>query len=265
MKEGISGSGLKWIAIITMIIDHIAAVVLEPLYMRLVSPGLFEDAEFMSPWMMEHKGVAALALLVPLMRTIGRFSFPLYCFLLTEGFVHTRSVWKYGLNLIIFALISEIPFNLSHDGLVFNWEFQSAYLTLVLGLGCMYVLSRVETVKKEAWYRYPLLFLSVAVFSVAAIQLRTDYAAAGVLAIAAMYLLRKNKVIAFAVACVILTILSNRIEIVALFMLIPVSKYNGERGNQRFKYAFYAIYPGHFLVLYLISFLVGGLGFAVHR
>ena len=81
--------------------------------------------------------------------------------------------------------------------------------------------------------------------------LRTDYSAGGVLTIAIMYLFRKNKKRAFTAGCIVLTLLSEP-EATAFFMLIPISKYNGERGMKVNKLLFYAFYPVHMIILYLI-------------
>ena len=93
-QPGISGYWLKLIAVISMLIDHTSAVILEQI------PGL-ENPAF-------------------LMRIIGRAAFPIYCFLLVEGFMHTRDREKYALRLGCFAAGSEIPFDLAFNGKVLD-------------------------------------------------------------------------------------------------------------------------------------------------
>ena len=88
----LSGSGLKLIAIITMLIDHTAAVLLS-IYPPAMTP-LFYIGD---------RGYSAYRLC----RDIGRIAFPIFCFLLIEGFLHTRNRWRYGRNLFLFALISD--------------------------------------------------------------------------------------------------------------------------------------------------------------
>ena len=90
---------------------------------------------------------------------------------------------------------------------------------------------------------------------VAAHFLNTDYGAMGVLTIVVMYLLRNNKVSEMTWGCVILTAMSV-MEVTAFFTLIPISKYNGERGLN-LKYVFYAFYPVHLIILYFIAYLMG--------
>ena len=107
-QQGISGYWLKVIAVVSMLIDHTSAVILEQI------PGL-ENPAF-------------------LMRIIGRLAFPIYCFLLVEGFMHTRDREKYALRLGCFAAVSEIPFDLAFNGKVLEVGYQNVFFTLLLGL-----------------------------------------------------------------------------------------------------------------------------------
>ena len=91
-----SGYDLKFIAVITMLIDHLGASLLWR-YIDFIHA--YSDDILMS--------------LYTLMRYVGRMAFPIYCFLLVEGFLHTKSVFKYALRLGAFALISEVPFDLA--------------------------------------------------------------------------------------------------------------------------------------------------------
>ena len=111
MKKGITGSTLKIIAIIAMFIDHFAAIVMDRylfasgFYVRDTESGILAIDPSIPNGMMIYWIDVAL-------RLIGRIGFPIFCFLLIEGFIHTRCRWKYLLRLTIFALVSEIPFDL---------------------------------------------------------------------------------------------------------------------------------------------------------
>lgn len=121
-KKGIYGSTLKLIAIITMLIDHTAATILDRTMASRGMNSLFGD----------HMTAIQYANIA--MRLIGRIAFPIFCFLLVEGFIHTRSKWKYTLRLAIFALISEIPFNLAFQGKFFDKSYQNVFFTLTIGM-----------------------------------------------------------------------------------------------------------------------------------
>ena len=252
--RGITGTGLKLIAVITMLLDHIGGCILEPYCTNRIPAELVGNPGALAAWMTANRDVAVVNLTMILLRLIGRFAFPIFVFLLVEGFTHTRNVWKYALNLLIFGLIAEIPFNLAHSGYVLLAEYQSVYFTLFMGLLCIYVISLIEKIR--AWYAFPLMMAAVGMFGAAAHFLRTDYAATGVLTIAVMYIFREKRKLAFGLGCFVLMI-SSPLEIVALFMLIPIARYNGERGMKVSKYLFYAFYPVHLAVLYLIALLLG--------
>ncbi|MBP3544518.1 MAG: hypothetical protein J6J86_09845, partial [Lachnospiraceae bacterium] len=121
-KKGLAGSTLKIIAIITMFIDHIGAAIFENNEITMCVMAKGEHAYVI--W-----GLADLVL-----RLIGRIAFPIFCFLLVEGFLHTRDVKKYALRLGAFCLISEIPFNLAFFGQPLYAGHQNVFFTLLIGL-----------------------------------------------------------------------------------------------------------------------------------
>ena len=126
-RKGISGSTLKIIAIITMLIDHIGAGVLGRL---LVVRGMNEAAD-LNAWIDAN---STLVITYQMMRFVGRLAFPIFCFLLVEGFLHTRSAAKYAFRMLLFAVVSEIPFDLALKGAWYYPEKQNVYVTLLIGL-----------------------------------------------------------------------------------------------------------------------------------
>lgn len=112
--------GIKWIAIITMVIDHVAAIIIWQIYGDVWRSGARADA-------------AAWYDLYLLMRHIGRIAFPLFCFLLAEGFAHTRSKPKYAWRLFLFALIAEWPYDFALYGTGFELvAHQNVMFTLLV-------------------------------------------------------------------------------------------------------------------------------------
>lgn len=219
-KWGFSGSTLKIIAIVTMLIDHIGASILET-YM-----------EFYPEWRMCYY----------ILRLIGRVAFPIFIFLLIEGFHYTSNRWKYAKNLLIFGFLSEIPFDLAFFGTVFYWGYQNVMFTLLLGFIAIWIDDKVKG--ENLWYiKSGLCFLICGVIAKFG---HTDYGFFGVLAIYTLYQVRKYKG-----AFNITGILLFAWEITAPIAFLFTSLYNGKRGLS-LKYFFYLFYPVHLLLLGLV-------------
>lgn len=269
--KNITGYHLKMMALVTMLVDHIAAVVIWRVYVASFSiTGSMQLSGFIGDkiivWVAQNQ--ALVYNIYEVMRYIGRMAFPIYCFLLVEGFLHTRSVAKYAVRLFLFALVSEVPFDLALKGQWWSFECSNVFFTLVIGLLLIWALSYVEKFyefwQEKNWDDFigKLIvgiaggFAAIVLGRFAEVILMTDYGMAGVFAIAVLYLLRRMKEIAFAVAVMVLSVMSSNTEILALLMLIPLMKYNGQRGKG-IKYVFYAFYPVHLLVLALICMGIG--------
>jgi hypothetical protein len=131
-RKGVTGSTLKLIAIITMLIDHTAATILDR---TLIARGIGGLGNSNTQAAMDFINDNAVIYGVDMiMRLIGRIAFPIFCFLLVEGLVHTHNKWKYALRLGIFALISEIPFDLAFKSKLFDFSYQNVFFTLLIGL-----------------------------------------------------------------------------------------------------------------------------------
>lgn len=131
-KKGIPGSAIKIIAVVAMLIDHIAAALLTRMLIQKGAWGLrYMGESARNAWMAEN---GLLYYGMEVMRTIGRLGFPIFCFLLVEGFQKTRNRFKYAFRLGLFALISEIPFDLAFSGKVLEFRYQNVYFTLLIGM-----------------------------------------------------------------------------------------------------------------------------------
>ena len=270
-KKGFTGYHLKLIAHITMAIDHLAAVVIWRIYAASfgIRPGLYYSEYWQDQvivWMAEHQEM--MYTIYEWMRYIGRMAFPIYCFLLVEGFLHTKNVKKYAGRLAIFAFLSEVPFDLAIEGQWMTFACSNVFFTLVLGLLAIWALSYVEKFH-EFWVEKmwePILgriiTLSSALIVIAGIGLfadmvlHTDYGFGGIIAIVVIYLLRNQHVIAYIAGVMALSVFAGDIEILALAMLYPIINYNGTRGKN-VKYVFYAFYPVHLFVFALICMAIG--------
>jgi len=239
---GISGSTLKMIAIITMLIDHTAAVVLDRI--------IFTDGI----------GDGVLYTIDMIMRLIGRLGFPIFCFLLIEGFMHTKNIKKYAIRLALFCVISEIPFDLAISGKTFYWDYQNVFFTLLIGLLVIAGLKMIEDKfqfggKKDKIIKSFLSIIVIITGMLIAVLLKTDYSAVGVFTIVVMYVFRNKKIVEALMGCIVLTVMSL-VEVTSFFVLIPIHLYNGKRG-WNIKYFFYAFYPVHLLILYFVCHLAG--------
>lgn len=207
---GIDGFTLKWIALITMAIDH-TGMVLFPQYR--------------------------------IMRFIGRLAFPIYCFLLVEGAVHTSNPKKYLERLLSFAILSEIPFNLVCSGKIWYSGGQNVFFTLSLGLIVILCLQR--------WGMRPKSIAVALALIVAAECLGVDYGGGGVLIILAFYLCRMRPLKMSVAFAGITAFCYGGVQNYAIASLIPILCYNGKRGRSM-KYFFYVFYPLHLLLLYYL-------------
>lgn len=257
-RTGISGFTLKMIAVVSMLIDHSAATILER--MLIYAPeGQYPFID--SHWMGWYNVYIFL-------RIIGRFAFPLYCYLIVEGFLHTRSVAKYAGRLFLFALISEVPFDLAFNRSIWDMSYNNVFFTLFLGLAAIALIKLVNdhmVWKGGSRLKGGLFLLLRCVIDMAVIfvcmiaaedVLCTDYGAAGVAAIVLMYLLRGYPKTSFVLAVLLLAAMCGVIEAAALLMVVPFAFYNGTRGRQ-VKYFFYVFYPAHLLILVGICALLG--------
>lgn len=226
----LSGSALKLIAMITMVIDH-TAVMLYPVLDGLLVPFSVLGRTISLYW---------------IMRKIGRLAFPLFCFLITEGYRHTSNKTRYGLRLLLFAAISELPFNLLYSFNLFDLRSQNVFFTLFLGLLLIHIY--------ETKYTQLIKFLAMAAVGVIAIYLKADYGLAGILLVFVIYLLQKTPA---AQALIAYPLLSGGLAAWAAF--VPINLYNGKRGfikSPLLKYTFYIFYPAHILILFGIYSLL---------
>ena len=243
-KRGLPGSVLKWIAIVTMLIDHVAVVL------------VYGWAKYRHAW---GVGIESLNFYYVL-RGIGRLGFPLFCFLLAEGFVHTRSRWKYLLRLFVFALISEIPFDLAFNGAWIEFGSQNVFFTLSLGLLAIMLWDRLTQGGEDCppWRGLAAILCAIAL-GAAAHYMETDYGAMGVALILVMYLLRDRPwtrdLVAGGVLAAMIPFGSHWIELLGVLAFPLFHLYNGQRGRQS-KYFFYVFYPAHLLLLALIARLM---------
>lgn len=222
-----SGAQLKYIAFLSMLIDHVNKALMYPLltengFLRYVSD-VFD--------------------------ILGRVAFPLFMFFLVEGFFKTRNRFKYLLNLIVFGIISEIPFDLFQSAVLFQPNSNNVMFTLALALVMIWVIDELKVPK--SYIIPPVLWFPVSIIIVITVCLLSmilglDYEYHGILIAYFFYIFRNNP---------ILSIIGGYLSIFktpwALLGFGLTLTYNGKRGKQN-KILNYLFYPLHLLILGLL-------------
>ena len=206
------------------------------------------------------------------MTYIGRIAFPIFAFQIAQGFIHTSNFKKYALRLLSFAVITEIPFNLFYSSRWFNPYHQNVLFTLLLGLLAISVIDKVK--KNHTAKNVALSVLWLVLICLASVIGFVDYGFLGMITVVMFYLLRDFPFawLAQLVAMVLINIVFFEGQVVpvellgrvfeiptqgfAVFALIPIWLYGGRKGRSSkiMQYGFYAFYPVHMLVLYLIKY-----------
>ena len=233
----LSSDALKILAMAFMLIDHLWATVI---------PG--------NQWM----------------NVVGRLAFPIFAFMISEGFLHTSNFKRYAKRLFFFGLISEIPFNLMSAGSVIFPFHQNVMFTLLLGLLCINELHKFKccpSIKNGIWCVLKsclLLLLGTVCF--------VDYSAMGILTVVVFYVFRDFKLSSlcrfFALVLLFIVFFKGQSFVFTLagreiffplqgfgvLSLVPISLYNGKRicTSKAVKYAFYVFYPAHMALIYLV-------------
>jgi len=216
---------LQWIALLTMTVDHIG---------YRIFPG------------------------TDVFRMVGRLAFPIFVFLLAEGFAHTSSRKRYLVRLAVFALLSEIPHTIFTHGA--RWR------TYLSWASCGNIFFELALTFLALWCiqlgreKNRLLWLGTAACLVGSGLLGAMYGWYGVLMGVCFYLFREKRWLCV-LALVILTALycwgrGSTFQLYAIAATVPIYFYNGERGPRLPKYFSYIYYPAHLLVIYGIYCLI---------
>lgn len=222
MKRFLPQEGLKLFACLTMLIDHVGAMLV---------PG------------------AAL-------RAIGRLSFPVFCFLLAEGAYHTRNPKKYALRLLICMVLSELPFDYAFFHRIY-WGHQNVMATLLLGFCALWAMKQVDSVWTKLVSAVPMLLIAYfvkpdygvhGVLLIVMFGLTRNMPFRHLIQFAGMLLIFSDipSVIIYRFAGIDLTI-----QMLGALSVIPIALYSGEKksSSKALQWGFYLFYPLHILVL----------------
>lgn len=222
----LSGAQLKYIAFISMLIDHTNNALITP--------------------MLNGKG--ALLYISNTFSIIGRIAFPIFMFFLIEGFFKTRSRKKYLASLLIFGLISEVPFDMFVSRTFFEPNWNNMMFTLSLCLGVIWLIDSLRAKLKNTllWFITSLLVLGLSCFI--AVELSLDYDYHAILVAYIFYIFRQKPIIGAGLGYI--SIIKELWSILGFGLTLT---YNGERGRQN-KWLNYAFYPVHLLILGILRF-----------
>ena len=243
---------LKIIAVICMVCDHI----------RYVLPNI--DTE--------------------VTRLLGRIAFPIFSFLIVEGYVHTKNLKKYMIRLGIFALLSEIPFILFTVGCNIYEKIElNVIFTLFFGIIALVFFDKAKSIflslKQKNNSENNLIkkvfclvvyLVSIGIIAMVAQVLDMDYGALGISIILAFYILREKNIlknVLVASVFIIELFLRCKMNINSINYCIPyfagyicsaaiLTQYNGKIGKYKMKYFFYLFYPIHMILLYFLYNIV---------
>lgn len=240
--KGLSGFALKRIAVASMIVDHVGSILLRAMMVPYLSEGTVTvngDSPAALWRLMEAREVCDV---------LGSIAFPLFCFLMAEGFLHSRDRVGYGLRMGLFALLSEVPFDLAHYQRPLDLRLQNVLFTLTVSLFTLLLMAGAEDRWPERRAARDGAIAGITLAGAgAAYLLRGEYVFLGVFAVVLFYLLREKGWLRVLGAAPLL-VASPWVLLAAPLVLL----YSGERGKGS-KWFFYCFYPLHFLALAAVS------------
>ncbi len=238
----LSGSALKWIAIVCMVVDHIAAVFVYDYYRSTLADPTVASATVFQVYYW--------------MRVVGRITFPIFCFELVEGAKHTHSFPKYALRLLIFALVSEVPYDLALHGDDADWTVHlNIMVTLLVALLPMWAGEVCERRVGLPWWIGKLVaaVAMAACYWVCQNLIHPSYSGYGILLAGVMYLGKESRLAQLALASLLTYFHGNALQMWCIVgVALACVFYNGEKGHMN-KWVSYTFYPAHLLVIAIVA------------
>lgn len=226
----LSGAQLKYIAFLSMLIDHTNKALIYP----ILNEGILQHIS-------------------NLFDIIGRIAFPLFAFFVVEGFFKTKNRKKYLTNLFVFAVISEVPFDMFLTSTFFNMRANNVLFTLALSLITIWIIDilkdKLENKPPILWYLVSVVVIIISCFI--SMQFGLDYEHHSIIIVYLFYIFYNKPVVGCALAY-----LSIITEVWSILGFGLVLTYNGERGKQN-KIINYWFYPVHLLILGILRMYFG--------
>lgn len=248
-----SGNTLKIIAIIAMLINHFTQSVVSIYTLNYSTITGLE-------W---NDQIELFSNIICTIDLIGKIAFPIFAFLIVEGYQHTRSKKKYALKMLFFAFISELPFDLAffwtHSLLdntwPFYWGYQNVFFTLFLSIVALYGI-------EQCMQRFNPIIGTLLAFCITLIPsciadfiIYSDWEGHGIWAIALMYYFRKNRILQV-IGGILPFAMYHQLHPIQLVGFLLILLYNGKRGKLKLKSFFYWVYPAHLILFTLWGIFV---------
>lgn len=205
-----SSYDIRMVAIITMLLDHVGL---------LLSGTVFYDP----------------------LRMIGRIAFPLFCFLLVEGYIYTKDLHRYMLRLFVCAVVSQVPYSL-----FLNTGRLNVMYELIIGLICLYLVDRQSS--------YGIIAF-VGLLVACGASCGAEYGLYGIALIVAMYYFRGSPVNRFWFCGILCILMSWEYYGAAALSMAVIWCYDGNVGKRMNRWLQYAIYPAHMILLSAVRFI----------
>ncbi len=254
MTKSYSGLDLKIIAICSMFLDHGMKLFAYPIKAMLY--GVTQQ-------------IMLTEILFLLLIGFGRVAFLLFGFQIAEGVRYTHDIQGYWRRLAMFALLSEIPYQMMVSSIrtgeiLVQFRLQNVFVTLLLGaVACGLFRQMMQQGRCQ--------MARVAVFACVAVAflLHTDYDAMGVVYIFLCYIAPKKSVwygilllygVWFPLQYLPMVLTKQMPLYMAVVSVVVyfanamlawaiIKNYHGEKGKRVNPYIFYVFYPVHILVL----------------
>lgn len=195
-----------------------------------------------------------------ILRSVGRIAFPMFCFLLVEGFVHTKNLFKYLVRLFMLAIISEIPFDLMCGNCLIYLDKQNVIFTFILALLMLFLIKKIANLYYI--YRAILTLIIVGLSCVIAHLCKLDHDYPAIILIFLMYNFytdKNMKILFTGIMSFFMSFVetgSFRYYGVGALCVLPLYIYNGKIGSlSKHKTFYYLFYPLHMIILYGVVFI----------
>ena len=221
-----NGAQLKYLAFISMLIDHVNNAIVTPML----------------------DGGGFLLYLSNIFSILGRIAFPIFIFFIVEGFFKTSNRKKYLITLLIFGVISEVPFDMFTSKTFFNPYWNNMMFTLALCLITIWIIDSIKNKLDNKVLWYVISIIMVILFGFLAMQLSLDYDYHAIVVAYLFYIFYDKPILGAGLGY--LSIIKELYSFLGFGMTLT---YNGERGRQ-YKWLNYFFYPVHILILGILRF-----------